>query len=171
MLDVMQCTYSIREATARFGLRPARKRGRGRAQSGFTIIELMVVIVILGILAGLVAPRLMGRTDDARIVKAKVDMGSLETALELYKADNRVYPSTEQGLQALVERPDTGTVPGGWRQGGYIKKGRVPKDPWGNEYIYLSPGLHGDFDLTSYGADGVPGGEGINADINGWEIE
>ncbi|HSM75741.1 MAG TPA: type II secretion system major pseudopilin GspG [Desulfobacterales bacterium] len=138
---------------------------------GFTMIELMVVIVILGILAAIIAPRLVGRTDEARITKARVDITNLETALKLYKLDNGVYPTTEQGLQALVEAPETGTAPRNWREGGYLEKNRVPKDPWGNEFVYLSPGVNGDFDLSSYGADGLAGGEGINADINNWEID
>jgi len=138
---------------------------------GFTLIELMVVIVILGILASLIVPRLMGRTDDAKIVKAKIQIESLETALKLYKLDNGMYPDTEQGLQALVEPPDTGILPKKWKKGGYLEKGRVPKDPWGNEFIYLSPGVHDDFDIISYGADGVSGGEDKNSDINSWEIE
>ncbi len=138
---------------------------------GFTMIELMVVIVILGILAAIVAPKLVGRTDEARITKARVDIANLETALKLYKLDNGVYPSTEQGLQALVETPETGTAPRNWREGGYLEKNRVPKDPWGNEFVYLSPGVNGEFDLSSYGTDGLSGGEGINADINNWEID
>ena len=138
---------------------------------GFTLIELMVVIVILGILAAIIAPKLVGRTDEARITKARVDITNLETALKLYKLDNGVYPTTEQGLQALVEAPETGTAPRNWREGGYLEKNRVPKDPWGNDFVYLSPGVNGDFDLSSYGADGLAGGEGINADVNNWEID
>jgi len=146
------------------------KKVRGFDQ-GFTLIELMVVIVILGILAGLVAPKLMGRTDDARIAKARADIASLETALDLYKLDNKIYPDTEQGLMALVEKPDTGNVPQNWREGGYLKKGKVPKDPWGNEFVYISPGLHGDYDIICYGADGVPSGDGPSKDISSWELE
>jgi general secretion pathway protein G len=138
---------------------------------GFTMIELMVVIVILGIMAAIIAPRLVGRTDEARITKARVDITNLETALKLYKLDNGVYPTTEQGLQALVEAPETGTTPRNWREGGYLEKNRVPKDHWGNDFVYLSPGVNGDFDLSSYGADGLAGGEGINADVNNWEIQ
>jgi len=136
---------------------------------GFTLIELMVVIVILGILAGLIIPRIMGRPEEARRMKARVQMESVETALRLYKLDNGVYPSTDQGLQALIEAPTVGELPRAWRKGGYLEKGKVPKDPWGNEYVYLSPGLHGDFDLVSYGADGQPGGEEQNQDVNSWE--
>ena len=102
---------------------------------------------------------------------ARVQIESMETALKLYKLDNGVYPSTEQGLQALVEPPTIGQIPRKWREGGYLEKGRVPKDPWDNDYIYLSPGVHGDFDLISYGADGEPGGEGNNKDIDNWEME
>lgn len=138
---------------------------------GFTMIELMVVIVILGILAAIIAPKLVGRTDEARITKAKVDITNLETALKLYKLDNGVYPGTEQGLQALIAPPETGNAPRNWREGGYLEKNKVPKDPWGNDFVYLSPGVNGDYDLSSYGADGLSGGEGINADINSWEIE
>ena len=138
---------------------------------GFTLIELMVVIVILGILAMWVAPKIMSRPEEAKQVKARLDIQNLETALKLYKLDSGMYPTTGQGLQALVEKPDTGNVPKKWKQGGYLEKGRVPKDPWGNDFVYLSPGLKGDFDIISYGLDGVPGGETDNKDINNWEIE
>ncbi len=138
---------------------------------GFTLIELMVVIIILGILAMYVAPKIMGRPDEARQVKARLDMASLETALKLYRLDNGMYPGTEQGLQALVAQPETGTLAKKWRKGGYLEKNRVPKDPWGNEYIYLCPGVNDDYDIISYGADGVSGGEDKNKDINSWEIE
>jgi general secretion pathway protein G len=138
---------------------------------GFTLIEIMVVIIILGILAVYIGPKIMGRPEEAKQVKAKVDISALETALKLYKLDNGVYPSTEQGLHALVEKPESGNVPSKWRDGGYLDKGKVPKDPWKNEFIYISPGVHGDFDIISYGSDGVPGGEGQNMDINNWEIE
>ena len=140
-------------------------------QRGFTLIELMVVIVILGILAGLIIPRIMGRPEEARRMKARVQIESIETALKLYKLDNGSYPSTEQGLEALVEAPSVGQLPKAWRDGGYLEKGRVPKDPWENEFIYLSPGANSDFDLISYGADGEPGGEDMNEDVNNWELE
>jgi len=142
-----------------------------RYNKGFTLIELMVVIVILGILAGLIVPRIMGRPDEARQLKAKIQIESIETALKLYKLDNGSYPGTEQGLLALVEQPATGNIPAKWREGGYLEKGKLPKDPWDNEFVYLSPGVHGEYDIVSYGADGVPGGEGKNMDINSWEIE
>ena len=146
-----------------------RIRGNHR---GFTLIELMVVVIILSILALYVGPKIMGEPEKAKRVKAKMDIATLETALKMYKLDNGVYPSTEQGLQSLVEMPETGVVPKNWRKGGYIEKNRVPKDPWGNEFVYISPGVHGDFDLISYGLDGVPGGEDEGGlDINNWEIE
>ncbi|MCK4467220.1 MAG: type II secretion system major pseudopilin GspG [Desulfobacterales bacterium] len=136
---------------------------------GFTLIELMVVIVILGILAGLIVPRIMSRPEEARQAKARIQIESLETALKLYKLDNGSYPSTEQGLQALVEPPEVGNLPGRWREGGYLEKGKVPKDPWGNEYLYLCPGTHGDYDIISCGTDGEPGGEEKNRDITSWD--
>ena len=142
-----------------------------RVEHGFTLIEILIVIVILGILAGLIVPRIMGRPEEARRMKARVQIESIETALKLYKLDNGVYPSTEQGLQALVETPTIGQAPRKWRKGGYLEKGKVPRDPWDSDYVYLSPGLHGDFDLISYGPDGEPGGEGRDADINNWELE
>ncbi|HDH88495.1 MAG: type II secretion system protein GspG [Desulfobacterium sp. 4572_20] len=138
---------------------------------GFTLIEIMVVMVILGILAGLIIPRIMGRPEEARRTKARIQIESIETALKLYKLDNGSYPTTEQGLQALVEPPSVGKLASAWREGGYLEKGKVPKDPWGNEYVYLCPGIHGDYDLVSYGADGETGGEGKDMDINNWELE
>jgi len=142
-----------------------------KKEKGFTLIELMVVIVILGILAGLIIPRIMGRPDEARRAKARIQMESLETALKLYKLDNGFYPTTDQGLKALVEIPTTNPIPSRWRQGGYLEGRKVPKDPWGNEFVYICPGVHGDFDLSSYGADGQPGGEGPNKDVNNWETD
>lgn len=141
------------------------------SQNGFSFLELMVVVVILGILATYVAPRFIGRTDDAKTVKAKVDIGSLELALDLYKLDNNRYPTTDQGLSALVDKPSTEPVPKNWKNEGYLKKKKIPKDPWGKDYIYISPGVHGDYDLISYGADAAPGGEGKNKDVTSWEIE
>jgi general secretion pathway protein G len=138
---------------------------------GFTLIEIMVVIVILGILAGLIVPRIMGRPEEAKQLKAEIQIESLETALKLYKLDNGMYPTTEQGLTALVEAPDTEPIPKSFRKGGYLEKGKVPKDPWGNEFVYLSPGVYGDYDIISFGADGAQGGEDKNRDINSWEIE
>lgn len=147
------------------------KKNKHRKQAGFTLIELMVVVVIIAILAGLVIPRFMGETDKAKQAKAKMQIESLESALKMYKLDNGSYPTTEQGLKALVETPSVGNLPKNWRQGGYLEKGKVPKDPWDHEYVYVSPGSHGDFDLSSLGADGEPGGEEFDKDINNWEIE
>ena len=138
---------------------------------GCSLIELRVVVIILGILAMYIGPKLMGRTEQAKETQTRVQIEALETALKLYKLDNGVYPSTEQGLVALVEQPETGNVPKKWRKGGYLEKGKVPPDAWGNEFIYVSPGVNGDYDIVSYGADGVPGGEDENKDINNWEIE
>ncbi len=133
---------------------------------GFTLIEIMVVIVILGILAGLVLPRFMGRTEEAKKIKAKLQIENLEAALKLYKLDTGMYPTTEQGLEALVQKPATGTVPGNWREDGYLEKGKVPQDPWNRPYVYVSPGIKNkDFDLKSLGGDGEEGGEGENADV------
>jgi general secretion pathway protein G len=145
--------------------------GQLKDNRGFTLIELMVVIIILGVLAIYVGPKIMGRPEEAKQVKARVDISALETALKMYKLDNGIYPTTDQGLQALVEKPETGNVPRKWKDGGYLEKSKVPKDPWGNDFVYLSPGAHGDFDIISYGSDGVPGGEGQNKDINSWELE
>ena len=146
-------------------------RCRFADRRGFTLIEIMVVMVILGILAGLIIPRIMGRPEEARRTKARIQIESIETALKLYKLDNGSYPTTEQGLQALVEPPSVGKLASAWREGGYLEKGRVPKDPWDNEYVYLCPGIHGDLDLVSYGSDGETGGEGKDMDINNWEVE
>ena len=137
------------------------------SEKGFTLIEIMVVIIILGILASFVALNLTGQTEEARRTQARVQMETFKTALKLYKLDNGSYPSTEQGLQALVKPPEVGKLPRKWREGGYIDK--IPKDPWGNEYVYLSPGMYGDFDIMSYGDDNEPGGEGKDADVNSWE--
>ncbi|WP_298433844.1 type II secretion system major pseudopilin GspG [Geobacter sp.] len=138
---------------------------------GFTLIEIMVVIAILALLAALVAPRLIGRSEDAKIADAKVQIKNLETALKLYKLDNGVYPSTEQGLAALVAKPTVGVIPKNYREEGYVESKKVPQDPWGNDFVYLSPGEHGDYDLCSYGADGAKGGEGKNADICSWNLQ
>jgi general secretion pathway protein G len=139
-------------------------------QGGFTLIELMVVIVILGILAGMIVPRIMDRPEEARRTKAEVDIGAISQALKMYKLDNGKYPTTDQGLQALIEPPSTGQLAKNWRDGGYLDKSSVPRDPWDNEFVYISPGLHNDYDLMSYGADGEPGGEDMNADINSWDL-
>ena len=137
-----------------------------RRHAGFTLIEIMVVVVIMGVLAALLVPRLMGRTDDARILAAKQDIATLMQALKLYRLDNQRYPTTEQGLQALIARPTNGPQPVNWKTGGYID--RLNKDPWGNPYQYLSPGTRSEVDIFSLGADGQPGGTGNDADIGSW---
>jgi general secretion pathway protein G len=138
---------------------------------GFTLLEIIVVVFILSLLAAIVAPKIIGRTDDARIAEAKVQIKNLETALKLFKLDNGFYPATEQGLASLVEKPTVGQIPQKYREEGYLEQRRIPVDPWGNPYIYLSPGLYGDFDIISYGADGKEGGEGKDADIKNWDIQ
>lgn len=138
-------------------------------QQGFSLIELVVVIVILGILASLVAPQIMGNVDKALVQQAKTDMKSIETALKLYKLDNFVYPSTEQGLPALVSKTSVPPEPRNFKKDGYLD--RVPKDPWGRDYIYMSPGDHGDFDIYTLGRDGVAGGEDQDADIGNWQVD
>lgn len=141
---------------------------RRATQGGFTLIEIMVVVVILGILAAVVVPRIMDRPDDARIAKAKQDIRVLESALNLYKLDNFYYPSTQQGLEALVTKPSGEPQPKNYKQGGYIKS--LPKDPWGNPYQFLSPGVKSDIDIFTLGADNQPGGEGAAADIGNWNL-
>ena len=139
-----------------------------KGQRGFTLLEVMVVVVILGILAALVVPKIISRPDESRIIAAKQDIASLLQALKLYRLDNHRYPSSEQGLQALVVQPTGTPVPPNWKAGGYIE--RLPKDPWGNTYQYLNPGVHGEIDVFSLGADGAPGGEGNDADIGSWSL-
>ena len=138
-------------------------------QRGFTLIEIMVVVVILGILAAVVVPKIMDNPDKARVAKAKQDIRAIGSALDLYKLDNYTYPSTDQGLEALVSKPAGEPEARNWKQGGYLD--RLPKDPWGDEYHYLSPGSHGDVDIFSYGADRRPGGDGVNADIGNWTLD
>ncbi|WP_031386767.1 type II secretion system major pseudopilin GspG [Desulfonatronum thiodismutans] len=143
-----------------------------RHQSGFSLIELMIVVVILGLLATLLVPRIMDRPDEARVTKAKVDIRTLESALRLYRLDNGVYPTTEQGLAALFRKPDITPIPRNYRDGGYLEASSVPRDPWGNAYRYRSPGQQGrDYEITSLGADGKEGGTGFAQDINSWELD
>jgi general secretion pathway protein G len=137
-------------------------------QRAFTLLEVMVVVVIIGILAALVVPKIIGRPDEARVIAARQDIASLMQALKLYRLDNQRYPVTEQGLQALVTRPEVAPLAPNWKGGGYIE--RLPRDPWGNPYQYLNPGLHGEIDIFSLGADGLPGGEGNDADIGSWAL-
>ena len=132
--------------------------------AGFTLIEVLVVVVILGILAVVVVPRVMDRPDEARVVRAKQDIAAVVSALNMYRLDNFAYPTTQQGLSALVSKP-LGAP--NWRAGGYLQA--MPKDPWGKDYLYLSPGTHGEVDVLTYGADGKPGGEGVNADLGNWQ--
>jgi len=133
---------------------------------GFSLIEIMVVVVILGILASLVVPQIIHRPDEARIVKAKQDILSIQSALDLYKLDNGVYPTTDQGLIALVEKPSASPVPQDWKPS--LKS--IPKDPWGRDYLYLNPGEHAEVDIFTFGADGQPGGTGIDAEIGNWDV-
>jgi len=138
-----------------------------RLARGFTLVEIMVVVVIIGILGALVVPKLLGRTGESRVVAAKTDIATLMQALKLYKLDNQRYPTTEQGLIALTTKPTSGPSANGWKEGGYVEK--LPKDPWGNSYQYLSPGLHGEVDIFSFGADGQANGEGEDADVGSWQ--
>jgi general secretion pathway protein G len=144
--------------------RPARA-----AQSGFTLIEIMVVVIIIGLLAAVVVPQFLGRVDDARVAKAKEDIQAMQTALTMYKLDNYSYPTADLGLKALAQKPDSTTVKN-WRPGGYLQ--HINKDPWGNDYQYQIPGTHGgEYDLFSLGADGKPGGDGYDADIGNWNLD
>jgi len=144
-------------------------RGMARAYGrGFTLIEIMVVVIIIGLLAAVIVPTVVNKVDEAKVAKAKHDINALEAALAMYRVDNSRYPTTEQGLQALVSQPNDPTIKH-WRQGGYLQ--RITKDPWGNDYQYANPGQHGkDYDLFTYGADGTQGGEGIDADIGTWNL-
>lgn len=140
-----------------------------RDERGFTLIEVMIVVVILGILAAMIVPRIMGRPDEARITKAQVDIKNIEVALNLYRLDNSRYPTTEQGLAALVKAPTASPIPAKWRSEGYLAKS--PLDPWDRPYVYLSPGEHGEFDIYSLGADGEADGSGKDADIQSWNLQ
>ncbi len=139
-------------------------------QRGFTLIEIMVVVVIIGILIGLVAPNIIGNVDEARVTAAKADISTLVDALERYYMDNSTYPTTDQGLEALVEKPTASPEPRNWRAQGYIKRKKMLQDPWSNEYRYISPGASGPFDLYSLGSDGQEGGEGVQADVGQWDL-
>jgi len=150
-------------------LRDLHEVSRRHRAAGFTLIEIMVVVIIIGLLAAVIVPSVMNRVDDARIAKAKQDIRSLETALTMFRIDNSKYPTTDQGLGALTQQPTDPSIRH-WRQGGYLD--RISKDPWGNDYQYVYPGTHGkEYDLFTLGADAQPGGEGINADIGNWNLE
>lgn len=145
----------------------SRKTSSRASARAFTLIEVLVVVVILSILAALVVPRIMERPDEARLVAAKSDIRAIVGALKLYRLDNGVYPTTEQGLAALVQKPEAGEIPRAWRA--YLD--RLPRDPWQREYLYLNPGIHGELDVFTLGADGQPGGTGVNSDVGSWNID
>lgn len=143
-----------------------------KQQHGFTLIEIMVVIIILGLLAGLVLPKFLGQEETAKRKVAMTQIRAFEGALDHYKLDNGFYPTTDQGLDALIKKPETGRIPMKWRDGGYLSPARIPKDPWGKDFVYVSPGSENrEYEIVSYGADGEPGGEGNNADIESWTMQ
>lgn len=143
-------------------------RSRLKTTGGFTLIEILVVMVIIAVLAALIAPRVINRTDDARVTAARADLATLMQGLKLYRLDNLAYPSQAQGLQSLVEKPTLEPVPANWKKGGYLE--RLPNDPWGHPYQYENPGKHGEIDVYSFGADGKPGGQGQDADLGSWAL-
>ena len=139
---------------------------------GFTLIEIMVVVIILGLLAGIVLPKILGREEEAKVSAAKVQIKSMESALDGFKLDNGFYPATDQGLSALIRKPEVGRIPDKWKDGGYLKPARIPKDPWGKDFLYFAPGNEGrEYEIVSYGPDNEQGGEGKNADIESWKIQ
>jgi general secretion pathway protein G len=146
-------------------MNPSIRQLRAAAQAGFTLIEMMVVVVIIGVLAALIVPNVLGKLDEAKVTAARTDISTITQALKFYKLDNQRYPTQDQGLQALVAKPTTEPVPPNWKP--YLEK--LPNDPWGRPYVYLNPGVKGEVDVMSYGGDGQPGGEGINADIGSWQ--
>lgn len=142
---------------------------RSKRRAGFTLVEIMVVVVIIGLLAALIGPRVLGQSETAKIKATQVQISQLTQALELYHLDNGFFPTTDQGLNALLEKPSSQPEPKNYARGGYLQKKKLPADGWGNEFIYICPGEHGDFDIISYGSDGKQGGEGAAADINNWD--
>jgi general secretion pathway protein G len=173
MFDILTSVLIMRQrgflavaANRAFGSITVQKTAK-RHQQGFTLIEIMVVVIILGILAAIVAPNVIGRIDDAQITRVQSDLRSIENALKFYRLDNFAYPTSEQGLEALVTKPADPNIRN-WKPGGYLD--RTPKDPWGNSYLYLNPGNHGEIDVYTLGRDGRPGGEGLDADIGNWDI-
>lgn len=163
--------YKVQAAEQQSSRAAGDSRFKIQDRDGFSLLEIIVVVFILSLLAAIVAPKIIGRTDDARIAEAKVQIRNLETALKMFKIDNGFYPDTQQGLEALVEKPTSGRIPKNFREGGYLEQKKVPLDPWGNPYTYISPGVHGDYDILSYGADGKEGGSGKEADIRNWDMK
>ena len=161
----------LKKDAGQAGMTNTRNGGIMKNNKGFTLLEIIVVVFILSLLVAIVAPKIIGRTDDARIAEAKVQVRNFETALKLFKLDNGFYPATEQGLEALIEKPTVGQIPQKYREGGYLEQRKIPLDPWHNPYIYISPGIYGDFDILSYGADGKEGGEGKDAEIKNWDMQ
>jgi general secretion pathway protein G len=176
MKTIVDCRLRIAELKKkiklqRLGFKSEIRDPRSEMRTGFTFIEIMVVVVIIGLLIAIVSPNLMNRVEEARKIQTKTQIRNLEQALKLFKLDNGFYPSSEQGLQALVEKPSVGRIPATYPEGGYLEKGKIPLDAWGNPFIYLSPGLFGEFDIISMGRDGKEGGESFDADIYSWDIE
>jgi general secretion pathway protein G len=167
MFDILTFKRILSQRSAQLYVQP-KKQNPVFQQRGFTLIEIMVVVVIIGILAALVGPRLFGQVDRARVSAAKAEISTIENAMKFYRLDNFAYPTTEQGIEALVTRPNDPNIKN-WNPGGYLE--RVPTDPWGNPYVYRNPGTQGEIDIVTLGADGVEGGEGNNADIGNWDLE